>query len=125
GRLAGPTAALLRMPTTVDFDHAARYVFVSERTRRRAREAGRDPRDSGIAHSGIDPAYLDPRPEREWSWRLLYVGRIDERKGIATVVDALAELPDQATLTIVGEGDPEAEAALKARAGALGVAERI
>ena len=125
GRLAAPAAALLRTPTTVDFDNAARYEFVSERTRQRAREAGRNPRDSGIAHSGIDPAYLDPRQEHGWSWRLLYVGRIDERKGIATVVEALAQLPGEATLTIVGEGDPEAEAALRARAGALGVAERI
>src|SRR3954447_775399 len=30
GRLAGPAQALLRMPTRVDFDSAARYVFVSE-----------------------------------------------------------------------------------------------
>jgi glycogen(starch) synthase len=124
GRLAGPAQALLRMPTRVDFDTAARYVFVSERTRRRAREAGRNPRDTGIAHSGIDPAYLDPRPDHPWEWQLLYVGRIDERKGIATVVDALAQLPD-ATLTIVGEGDPAAEEKLRAQADRLDVGDRI
>jgi glycogen(starch) synthase len=124
GRLAGPVETVLRMPTRVDFDHAARYVFVSERTRRHAIEAGRDPQDTGIAHSGIDPAYLDPQPERDWNWRLLYVGRIDERKGIATVVDALAELPE-ASLVIVGDGDPQAQATVRERAAAAGVLDRI
>jgi glycogen synthase len=124
GRLARPAQALLRMPTRVDLDNAARYVFVSERTRRRALEAGRRPRDTGIAHSGIDPAFLDPRPEHPWQWRLLYVGRIDERKGIGTLVEALAQLPD-ATLTVIGEGDPAADQKLRAQAARLGVADRI
>jgi glycogen synthase len=123
GRLAAPAQALLRMPTTIDFEHAARYVFVSERTRRHALER-QALADTGIAHSGIDPAYIDPRPEQPWQWRLLYVGRIDERKGIATVVDALALLPE-ATLTIVGEGDPEADQKLRAQADRLDVTERI
>jgi glycosyltransferase involved in cell wall biosynthesis len=124
GRLAAPAQALLRMPTRVDFDSAARYVFVSERTRRRALDAGRAPRSTAIAPSGIDPAFLDPRPEQPWQSRLLYVGRIDERKGIATVVDALARLPE-ATLTIVGGGDPAAEQKLRAQAERLGVTDRI
>jgi glycogen(starch) synthase len=124
GRLAGPAQALLRMPTHVDFENASRYVFVSERTRQRALDAGRNPRDWGIAHSGIEPAYIDPRPEQPWQWRLLYVGRIDERKGIATVIEALAELPE-ATLTIVGEGDPAAEQKLRDQAQRLGVLDRI
>ena len=125
GRLAAPAEALLRMPTRVAFEDAARYVFVSERTRQRAIDVGRRPRDSGIAHSGIDPAYVGPRPERPWAWRLLYVGRIDERKGIATAVDALAKLPTEATLTVVGEGDPGAEAKLRDQAARLGVADRV
>jgi glycosyltransferase involved in cell wall biosynthesis len=124
GRLAAPAEALLRMPTRVDFADAARYVFVSERTRRHAIEKRGPLRDTGIAHSGIDPSYVGPRPDRPWEWNLLYVGRIDERKGIATVVDALAELPE-ATLTIVGEGDPAADRKLREQAARLGVMDRI
>ena len=124
GRLSAPVEALLRLPTRVQFERAARYVFVSETTRQRAL-TGRGPlADTGIAHSGIDPSYIDPRPEHPWEWRLLYVGRIDERKGIATAVDALAQLP-QATLTIIGEGDPVADQRLRAQADRLDVTDRV
>ena len=125
GRLARAAELVLRTPTQVDLDRGARWMFVSERTRQRALDAGRRPASSGIAHSGIDPAYLDQRPGREWGWRLLYVGRIDERKGIATAVEALAQLPEEATLTVVGEGDPAAEEQLEALAGRLGVGRRL
>jgi glycogen(starch) synthase len=116
---------VLGLPAAVDLDHAARYVFVSESTRQRAIEGGRNPADWSVAHSGIDPAFLDPRPERDWGWRLLYVGRVDLRKGIGTALDALAQLPAEATLTIVGDGDPEVEAALRAQAAHLGVTDRV
>jgi glycosyltransferase involved in cell wall biosynthesis len=112
-KLAAPAEALLRMPASVDFGAAARYVFVSETTRNRALAAQPTIGDAGIAHSGIDPSYLDPRPERDWSWRMLYVGRIDDRKGIETAAHALEHLPPEATLTVVGEGDPAAEERLR------------
>jgi glycosyltransferase involved in cell wall biosynthesis len=124
-RLAALAERRLGTPTQVDLDHAARWVFVSETTRQRALAAGLEQADTGIAHSGIDPSYIDPRPEREWGWRLLYVGRIDARKGIDTAVAALAHLPGNATLTVVGEGDPEAERALTQQAERTGVAGRI
>jgi glycogen(starch) synthase len=54
---------------------------------------------------GLDEGRSDRPPRREWGWRLLYVGRIDPRKGIATAIRALATLPDEATLRIVGGGD--------------------
>ena len=52
-------------------------------------------------------------PAPDWSWRLLYCGRIDPRKGIATAIRALALLPDGATLTVHGDGDPEHAASLR------------
>lgn len=121
----GAGARLFGIPTSVDLDRAARWVFVSEATRASALAAGVRPDDSAIAHSGIDPAYLDPRPEQPWSWRLLYVGRIDERKGIATAIEALALLPAEATLTIAGEGNRVQEREFAALAERLGVTDRV
>jgi glycosyltransferase involved in cell wall biosynthesis len=113
------------VPTAVDLEHAARYVFVSDTTRRRALEAGVRPASTGIAHSGIDPELIGPAPEREWAWSLLYVGRLDERKGVHTAVEALIDLPDEARLTIVGGWDEREEAKLRALAHERGVADRV
>jgi glycosyltransferase involved in cell wall biosynthesis len=128
GRLRplGPVVERLSgVPTSVDLENAARYVFVSETTRRRAAAAGVSPASTGIAHSGIDDGFIDPAPERDWDWSLLYVGRIDERKGVQTAVAALAELPEAAVLTIVGGWDERAEAGVRAAAERLGVAGRV
>jgi teichuronic acid biosynthesis glycosyltransferase TuaC len=53
---------------------------------------------------------------------IVSVGALIERKGQAFVIDALPALPD-ATLVLIGKG--EDEDALKARAQALGVADRV
>ena len=126
-RLAPLVAPVARLPTAVDFGAAARYVFVSEYTRRRALvRTGLDLPDTAVVHSGIDPAFLDdPPPEREWGWRLLYVGRIDPRKGVQTAVEALVHLPPEARLDIVGGWDAGEEDRLRALAGELGVGDRV
>ena len=113
------------VPTRVDLERAARYVFVSDTTRRRAAEAGIRPRETAIAHSGIDPRFIEPAPEKEWSWSLLHVGRIDERKGIHTAVAALTHLPPEATLTIIGSWDEGESSRLRAIAERNGVLERV
>jgi glycosyltransferase involved in cell wall biosynthesis len=88
-----------------DFSAAGAWWFVSEHTRARAlsRHALAH---SGVISSGIDPIFLeratDPGP---WRWRLLYAGRIDERKGVLTAVEALAELPAEARLAVAGAGE--------------------
>jgi glycogen(starch) synthase len=124
-RVAGLAERLTGIPTRVDLERAARCVFVSETTRRRAAAAGIVPASSGVAHSGIDPGFIDPAPERDWSWSLLYVGRLDARKGVHTAVEALAELPPEATLTLVGGWDEQEEARLRERAESCGVAARV
>ena len=113
------------LPARVDLDAAARYVLISETVRERARASGLELRDSEIAHLGVDPDFLRPCPPRTWGWRLLYVGRIDERKGIRDAVDALARLPAAATLTVVGAGDPRERRRVGEQAQALGVADRV
>lgn len=83
--------------------------------------------DAAVVHSGIDldefPVVGDePGP---WGWRLLYVGRIDPRKGIDTVVRALARCPAEATLEVHGQGDERHLAELRASCEALGLGDRV
>lgn len=66
----------------------------------------------------------DPNP-RDWSWRLLYVGRIVPEKGVATLIRALPALPAHATLTIQGHGHNSDKLGLQALAQELGVAEQV
>lgn len=124
-RLAPLAERLLSIPASVDFAGAARYVFVSEFTRRQALQAGVELRDSAVAHAGIHPDFVDPAPEVEWGWRLLYLGRIDPRKGIDTAVGALAHLPSKAHLTVIGGWDVREEARLTGLAEQLGVIDRV
>lgn len=125
GRLARVGERLGRLPASVDFARAAEYVFVSDFTRRHALGLGLGPLRTDVAHSGIHADFLHPGPEREWRWRLLYVGRLDPRKGVDTAVEALAQLPDSATLTIVGGWNDRERNRLSARARELGVADRV
>jgi glycogen synthase len=124
--VAGALERVTRLPARVDFPHAARYVFGSEFTRAHARRAGRELPDTGIEQLGIDPLFLERRaPEERWRWRLLYVGRLDRRKGIDTAADALASLPAEATLTIAGAGDPREQPRLERHAVAAGAPDRV
>ena len=118
-----PAAEAMRLPASVDLGGAARWLFISETTRSAAH--GRELPDTGVLHCGIDPAWVDPQPEHDWGWQLLYVGRTDPRKGIATAIEALAHLPEEATLRVVGEGDARAERDLERQAAAAGVPGRV
>ena len=129
-RLARLVATATGLPTRLpDLASAGTWCFVSERTRRFADE--RSPwsfEGSPIVFAGVDERdfpILDAPPERPWRWRILYTGRIDERKGIASLVDAVAALPAEATLTILGRGDDDHLAALHRHAREQGVADRV
>ena len=124
-RLAPLAERLARIPARVDFAAATTYVFVSEFMRRHALGLGLGLERTGVAHSGIHPAFLDPAAERDWRWRLLYVGRIDPRKGVATAVEALPLLPAGARLDVVGGWDPREEERLRAIADGLRVGDRV
>jgi glycosyltransferase involved in cell wall biosynthesis len=124
-RLAPVVEPIARIPVRVDFDGAARYVFVSERTRRHAQSSGLTLSRTGIAHSGIHEDFLDPAPERDWGWRLLYVGRLDPRKGVDTAVEAMALLPAESELELIGGWDAREEERLRALARDLGVEAKV
>ena len=116
---------VVRIPAQVDWDGAGAYLFGSERTRRHAQKVGHRLTRTGVANLGIHPDYLDPAPAREWGWRLLYVGRLDPRKGVDTAIEALPDLPDEARLELVGGWDTREEDRLRALARELGVEERV
>ena len=125
-RRAGAVAErALGIPSRVDYARAGRYVFVSDFVRRRVEELGLGIAGTAVAHSGIDALFLDPAAEREWRWRLLYVGRLHPDKGIHDAVAALPHLPDGATITFAGAWDPREEEALNRVAEEHGVAPRV
>ena len=125
-RPAAPFAEhLAGIPARVDFDGAARYVFVSEHTRRHALGLGLGLSRTGVAHSGIHEQFLDPEPPADWRWRLLYVGRLDPRKGVETAVEALAELPAETELRLIGGWDSAEEQRLREIAEQLGAGSRV
>jgi len=96
-----------RVTNSSDVDVSAPlWLFNSEHTRRLSLENGLHLPRTRVVHPGIDHALFPAAPGREWDWRLLYVGRLDERKGVHVAVAALEHLPPQATLTVQGVGDP-------------------
>ena len=90
------------LPARVDLAGAALWLFNSEAVQR---ASGTPPR-SRIVHPGIDDQLFTEAPDHDWEWRLLYLGRMDPRKGVDIAVEALDHLPPEATLTLQGSGDP-------------------
>lgn len=123
--LSSAAEALIGIPASVDFGSAARYLFVSEHTRRHAEAQGLELRQTAVAPSGVHPQFIDPVPSDEWEWRLLYVGRLDPRKGVDTAVEALAALPSQARLELAGGWDTREEGRLRVLAEQRGVLDRV
>jgi glycosyltransferase involved in cell wall biosynthesis len=134
GRVAAPLLRLLTgLPTALPEPRGATYCWLSAFVRDRALAAtGWRPVHETVTYSGIDPddfpvGDLPPTgdADRPWRWRLLCVGRVEPRKGFATAVEALAQLPAESTLRIVGPDDGTHTGELVALAERLGVAERV
>ncbi|HWF34627.1 MAG TPA: glycosyltransferase [Solirubrobacteraceae bacterium] len=128
----GPAATLADrvtgLPTRVDYRAAGRWVFCSQAMREQTLAAGLRGADDVVLSPGVESAFLDAPREAEpppWRWRLLYLGRVVEQKGVATAIESLALLPTQATLRILGEGDRGYRRELEALASRLGVREQV
>lgn len=80
---------------------------------------------AGADREGEDPARPGRRPLEDEELRLLFVGRLVERKGVHILVEALARIVEHrpARLTVVGEGSWEER--IRAKAEACGVASRV
>lgn len=125
--LARIAEAVLGVPCrTGDLGQTGAFCFVSAHTRQACvRGSAFTFPCSALVPLGIetDDFPVIDRTDRAWGHRLLYVGRLDVRKGVLTAVDALAQLPAPYSLELVGRGD--AEGAVRRRATELGVSERV
>ena len=129
-RRLGPLAKVAELasgvPATVRLPDATAFCFVSEWIRQRAIGDARWPmRRTTLAYSGIERGDFRPgTDDAEWTWRLLCVGRVEERKGVHHVVEALPLLPE-ARLDIVGPPHEPYVERIRRRAAELGVQDRI
>ncbi|MHB8682292.1 MAG: glycosyltransferase family 4 protein [Acidimicrobiales bacterium] len=126
GWLVGVATGLpTRLPPV---DELGPSCFVSQHLLAKVRELSpwRFP-GASVVYSGVhlEDFPLTVKPDDGWGWRLLFVGRIDPRKGIDTVLHALAKCPESATLEIHGSGDERHRAELEELASSLGIADRV
>ena len=125
GSLGGRAAAAAGLPAGAKLAPAARWLFVSDYVRRQAVERVGALPGATVRHPGIDPQTFPTAEPQPWRGRLLYAGRIDERKGVRTAIEALAELAPEVSLRVVGDGDPDHRRMLAALAEDLGLGPRV
>jgi glycosyltransferase involved in cell wall biosynthesis len=85
---------------------AAAVTVMNEQMRAAVRDLGAAPQDVHVLPMGVDAsAFAGPRRGRQRGLlRLLFVGRLVEKKGLAVLLDALAQCSVDARLTVVGDG---------------------
>lgn len=89
--------------TRVDLVTGIRYVFSSDFVRQGALRALPTLTETEVVpHEPPDAEIFVTVPPKPWSWKLLYLGRVEEVKGVDLAVLSLLDLPEEATLTIVG-----------------------
>ena len=105
------------VPASVRLEDGVVWLFGSEHLRRRAL-AEWPLADARVAHPGIDDSLFRRAAAAEtWSWQLLYLGRLDPRKGVDLAVEALEHLPAEASLLLQGAGEQAYVAELERRGG--------
>lgn len=120
----GLVERLAGVPARLELGSAAEWLFVSEAVRKAARRAGWIVPRSSIARGGVDTDLFEAQPRHEWRGRLLYVGRLDPRKGVEVAIRAVAELEGM-TLQIVGPGESAYVAELQQLIDTLGLRGRV
>ncbi|MGH9137819.1 MAG: glycosyltransferase family 4 protein [Acidimicrobiales bacterium] len=117
------------VPSTAPaLDGSGAFLFNSDLVRRQCRAGSpwQFPL-SAVVYSGIEGRVFSGTrhdPASPWRGRLLFVGRLDPRKGLGTLLRALPLLPD-ATLAVHGPGSDAELARWRGEATSLGVADRV
>lgn len=102
---------------------AAAVHFTSEAEAAEARLCGIPLREAIVPLAVESEPLQSDRDSR--ASELLYLSRLDPKKNLESLLDAMRELPAEVRLTIAGAGDPAYVHALKQRAQALGIAPRV
>jgi glycogen synthase len=127
GRVAGRLTGLPTGPPD-DLGDTGAFLFNSALQKQRSEEMSpwRFPL-SAVVYPGIDRSVFGSSPltpSRPFGWKLVYSGRFDPRKGVETLVRALALLPE-ATVEAFGLGGEAERVRLAGIARELGVESRI
>jgi glycogen synthase len=125
GPLGVPVGAVARVPGRLDRRRDSPALFPSRTLARRAERQGWAFRSSEICHQGVPRELFAPAPPKEWHWQLVYVGRLDPRKGVDLAVRAMVDLPELTHLRIIGGGDARYRAELAQLARDLAVNDRV
>jgi len=125
----GSCRAGFRKATTAVLEAADFVVARSDSLREQLLAFGSDPSKIGIQRTGVPLSewpFSERRTPANGRWRLLQIGRLVSKKGLATTIAAFAEIVrihPQAELAICGQGAMEEE--LRALAARLGVADQV
>lgn len=118
------------------YNHGVQAVIaISEGVRAMLMASGVEPARIHLVPSGVEPARFAPQPGarfaararygvRDGQWLAVVVGALEERKGHAVLLDALAALRDP-RLRVLCAGDGSLRDALPARAAALGLGDAV
>jgi glycosyltransferase involved in cell wall biosynthesis len=119
-RLAGRVAGVGRVDLTPPpIERDGIVCFVSAWLRDRYAELGFRPRHAHIVPNGIRVAdFAGPRAAPNGELSALFAGRLDPGKGADLAVGAVAHVPG-VRLTLVGDGEPANERAVRAQAAPL------